>query len=294
MKKQVIHINNTNLINIIKESIDEVLLNTRLNIEDYFDIKSLNKNKIQMIASDMRAFFNASYGNRLSDEGKLIFEDELKTLSIKALRKELSKLGFKQWQIKTDIIANKVRVVILYADLGKNTEIITNEMASFGWTRARISSPMQIHGVMCRAMDFDPNEQKSLTKEAKKFPYLFHWTPINNINSIMLNGLEPRSENNYLTFQPKVHLMKGNISMKTASYLGWQLYNKNINNDNGEYVLIRIKTDLIPDNIEFYGDPRYHSGYFVKETIPSNALELCGKIIYKDKNIFNNEELIKL
>ena len=144
MKKQVIHINNTNLINIIKESIDEALLNTILNIEDYFDIKSLNKNKIQMIASDMRAFFNASYGNRLSDEGKLIFEDELKTLSIKALRKELSKLGFKQWQIKTDIIANKVRVVILYADLGKNTEIITNEMASFGWTRARISSPMQI------------------------------------------------------------------------------------------------------------------------------------------------------
>ena len=210
-------------------------------------------------------------------------------MPIGQLRQELKKLGFKNWQVKSQIAHNKVRVVILYADIAKNTNIIVSKMSSYGWIKASISKPKVVHGVPIRVMSFDPEEQKSLTKEARHYKYLYHWTPYKNLSSILNNGIEARSENDYLSYSPKVFLMKGDVSKREASSLGWRLFRMNNSLKDGHYALLRITTEKVPENIEFYGDSRYPYGYFTKETIPSSCLELFGDITYQDKFNYNNE-----
>lgn len=271
----------------------ETLSEEELRIEDYFDLSSLSARDIKSLAVDLSVFFQGDgYCSDISDDGDaLINESSNVTMPIKQLRQELRKIGFRQWQIKSRIHHNKVRIVVLYADIAKNTNIITNKMASYGWIKSTISEPKLISNIPMRIMTFDPQEQKSITKEARRYHYLYHWTPYRNLNSILNNGIEARSENDYLSYYPKVHLMKGDVSKREASSLGWRLYRMNNSSRDGHYALLRVTMSKVPDNIEFYGDSRYPYGYFTKETIPSSSLELYGDIVYKDKFNYNNETI---
>ena len=294
MTKKVITLSESDLKNIIKESLTmvlETISDNSLNIEDFFDINSLSAKDIKSIATDISIFFQCEgYCSNISDEGETIINENTNvTMPIGQLRQELKKLGFKNWQVKSQIAHNKVRVVILYADIAKNTNIIVSKMSSYGWIKASISKPKVVHGVPIRVMSFDPEEQKSLTKEARHYKYLYHWTPYKNLSSILNNGIEARSENDYLSYSPKVFLMKGDVSKREASSLGWRLFRMNNSLKDGHYALLRITTEKVPENIEFYGDSRYPYGYFTKETIPSSCLELFGDITYQDKFNYNNE-----
>lgn len=46
------------------------------------------------------------------------------------------------------------------------------------------------------------------------------------------------------------------------------------------YILYRIDTSKIPDNVRFYGDPNYKYGYFTEVTIPTQALTIIKGIEY--------------
>lgn len=296
MAKKAIHLTESESKRLITESFTTVLesmSDDSLRIEDYFDINSMSATDIKSIATDISVFFHGEgYCSNISDDGETILNESSNvTMPIGQLRQELKKLGFKQWQIKSKIAHNKVRIVILYADIAKNTDIIINKMASCGWTKASISKTKVVYGVPVRVMSFDPEEQKSLTKEARRYHYLYHWTPYKNLTSILTNGIEARSENDYLSYSPKAHLMKGDISKREASSFGWRLYRMNSALRDGHYALLRIAMAKVPDNIEFYGVSRYPYGYFTKETIPSSSLELFGDIIYRDKFNYNNETI---
>ena len=294
-KKRTIRLTEEQLKQVVKGSVVMVLESVSeepLRIEDYFDLNAISEKDIRSIATDIRVYLGHDYGSDLTDEGELIIKEGASaTMPIGQLRKELKGLGFKQWQIKSEIVANKVRIVILYADIALNTNIIINKMLSCGWTKARISSPMLYRGTQIRVMDFDPKEQKSLTKEARKYDYLYHWTPYHNLSSITTNGIEPRSENDFLSYLSKAHLLKGDIPKREASKIGWLLFNANKTLRDGHYALLRVTMANVPNDIEFYGDPRYQYGFFTKETIPPSAIELFGEITYKDKNNYRFENI---
>lgn len=205
-KKRAISLTEGQLKQVVKESVVMVLESVSeepLRIEDYFDLNAISEKDIRSIATDLRIYLGHNYGSDLTDEGELIIKEGASvTMPIGQLRKELKSLGFKQWQIKSEIVANRVRIVILYADIAMNTNIIINKMLSCGWTKARISDPLSYGGTMIRVMDFDPKEQKSLTKEARRYAYLYHWTPYKNLSSILSIGIEVRSENDYLSYPP--------------------------------------------------------------------------------------------
>lgn len=262
-------------------------------VEDFFDLDSITYKQLQSINVDMRIFLQGrGFGEPISPDGELINETIVKTVPIKELRYRLKNLGFWQWQIKSQIAANKVRVVILYVDIAKNTDTIENEMKMLGWTKAHISPPFLIKGFTCRAMDFDPMMQRSLSKQARKYEYLYHWTPESNVPLVMKNGLLPKSENAYLSYDPKVHLMKGDIPDEDAKLLGWQLFNHNMKIMDGKYTLLRITTKLVPDNVEFYGDPRYPYGFFTWDPIPPSAIEPFGRIQLTDKSAYKSEPIL--
>ena len=293
--KRKIKLNISELKLYIKEGIEKLIENIdfdKLRVEDYFNINSLSKEDVLSISNDIRIFIGGQiFNSGLNRNGKLIHEEKVLPMSVDELRSELSKIGFQPWQIESRIYANKVKVIILFADIAKNLEIIVNKMLSCGWTKAHISEPVMAHGVLLRAIDFDPIEQDSLSDEARQYFYLYHWTPYENLVSILNKGIQIRNNNNYFSYPPKVHLMKGDVSKSDASKLGWLLFNANSSLNNGRYALLRINIKKVPENIEFYGDPRYEHGYFTKDNIPSNAIELFGEITYKDKYNYNNEKI---
>lgn len=266
-----------------------------LRIEDFFDVSSISEKDIRSINSDMRIFLQGrGFGDSILCKGKkLIAESETVTVTIPVaeLRKRLRTMGFKSWQVVSEVIANKVRVVILYADVAKNTQTIILEMKSMGWDKAKISEPMLIYGVKCRAMCFDPAFQEDLTEEVHRHKYLYHITPIVNVDSILSHGIEIRSENEHLDYPPRAHVIKGDTRKCDVAYFGWQLFSVNNKCKDGKYAILRLDVSKIPLSISFYGDPRYEHGYITKENIPSNGIELFGNITYTDKSAYHREHI---
>ena len=263
-----------------------------IRVEDFFDIYSIPREDLMSIVNDMRAFLPNKFGGNLLWNGKkLIAEKEVLTLPFEKVKEELLKLGWLPWQIKSDVYANGIEVIILYADVAKNTQVISAEMESLGWSTACISKPVTRYGAKFRVIDFDPIEQDSAKEKARMYNYLYHWTPFSNVESILKNGIEPRNQNDRFSYPPKAHLLKGDITKKFASEFGWELFNKNKGNKDGHYALIRITMRLIPETIDFFEDPRFDYGFFSKETIPSKSLDIFGEIIYKDKYNYNKEPI---
>lgn len=265
----------------------------QIKIDDFFDISSITREDIVSITTDLRVFFQVKLFDSNIDytNGEHINESVERTLTINEVRRELRKLKFKKWQISSEMGQNGNRIAILYADIAMNTDIISQKMESFGWECADISDAMEIYGVMCRVMTFDPSYPQEISDYVFKCEYIYHWTPMANVNSILSNGIEPRSENEYLKFKPKVHLMKETVTKRVASNLGWQLYNKKSLIRDGNYCLLRIVVNKLPKDIKFYGDTRCGCGITTRNTIPPESVTAFGKIEYKDKQKYRNEKI---
>ena len=299
-KKSVIHVDERLLSELVEKAINRIIEgvgdNGGLEVSDYFDIDSLSKRDVLTMATDLRVYLMGSgFDSDLTVDGDLIIKEGVgDVMGIGELRKVLGEIGFKQWQIKSEIRSNRIRTVILYADIEKNTEIIKNKMLGCGWTVAYISGVTVKNGVPLRVMGFDPKEQRSVTKEARRYLALYHWTPIGNVQSILTNGLEPRSENDLYSYSPKVHLLKGDINRGECCKIGWALFNRNKGNKDGRYGLIKVDMSKVPDGVEFYGDPRFNKGYFTKNMIPPEALSLIGEIKYIDKFNYRDEDIVDI
>ena len=150
-KKKVIRIDEDILRGLVEKALGRV-------VEDLFDINSLSKKDILSMATDLRVYLmDNGFDSDLTVDGDLIIKEGVgDVMGIGGLRKELGKLGFKQWQIKSDVCSNRVRTVILYADIEKNTDIIKNKMLGYGWTVAYVSGVVVKEGVPLRVMGFDP------------------------------------------------------------------------------------------------------------------------------------------
>ena len=147
-----------------------------INIEDFFDLKKISPKDLKSIITDLRIYFMDNFfNNEINENGELLLREAVgDTMSVKEIRQELSKIGFKQWQITSKIMNNKVRVITLYVDIFKNTEIIINKMYTCGWDKSSISPRTYYKNIPIRIISFDPREQKTLNKEVRKFEYLYH------------------------------------------------------------------------------------------------------------------------
>jgi len=92
-----------------------------LRIEDFFDVSSISKKDIMSINSDMRIYLQGrGFGNSILCNGKkIITELDVITVPVLELRRKLMTMGFKRWQVASEAIANKARIVVLYADVAK-------------------------------------------------------------------------------------------------------------------------------------------------------------------------------
>ena len=155
-----------------------------------------------------------------------------------------------------------------------------------GWSLA-VKSFIVKNKMIWKAMSFDPVFQKDISNEARKYNFLFHWTPLYHYDNIKKEGLKPKSENKLFDYPNRLHLIKGNTPKKDIYSIGWQLCMANKRHKNkGDYVLLSIDLSKVPKNIEIYYDPRYEWGFYTKVPIQPNAIKPILGHNFKTKQDF--------
>lgn len=291
-----VNLNERQLKNIIKEAIKHTLKEIKQNndnafkIEDYIDLNSLSDEQLQSANTDLSIFL---YGNGLGEsiqiiDGKIkIYETSNNyTLPYEEVKEELKKkFKLDDWQIIDDIGANKVKLILVYSDIGNNSKILIEKMKLIGWYKSYITPSRLIRGIPFRAISFDPIYQESINELVRSWRFLYHISPIANKESISKNGLIPSSQNKKFDYPPKVHLLKPWHSDKQLLGVARQLYAAdNSQSNDGTYCLFQVAINKIPEEVEFYFDPRYEDGVYTKQTIPSQAIS--KPYIF---SIFNNK-----
>lgn len=274
--------NDSRLKEIIRESVFSTLFGNgnkreKLDIEQEFHFSEIPTRELYSQYVDY-SFESSSEGYRYSEH---LNEDVNLMQQATIAKSEMMRIyKMKDWQIEIKQGYHNVEVIILFAGIFKNTKIIKQEMKRLGFFPS-ISAWKRRGFMIWRAIKFEPYEQADLTKEARKFRYLYHITPSYNHQSIVNNGLLPKSENNMFDYPDRVYVLYGNIDRGNLMFLAQQLYEKNRKTNkinNGAYNVYRIDTRQLPNDIAFYGDPNYPKGYFTKQLIPSNCLSLVETI----------------
>lgn len=176
-------------------------------------------------------------------------------------------LGLDPGWVKTLIAANKIETCVLTLDKFDNINFIIEGMKAFGWSFSYDKTTIKDQRVF-KSLHFDPMFQDVVNEEIKNCSLLKHWTPFYNFNSIMQNGLIPKSNNFIFSYPPKIHLIKGTADNYQIMKIGSQLCiaNKDLRNDKN-YVLLNINAKDLLDKIDFFYDPRYEWGYYTKQSI---------------------------
>lgn len=279
-EKNVIRLNEDELREIVKNAVHRTLTSTanedNLDISSLFNIDSIPVEELRRQYVDLAFTVSSSgYGGRfMGANGKIIKEEATSTLPIDETKYQIqTKFHLKDWQFATQNGCNGIRLVVLYPGIFKNTKLIKDAMLACGWSLA-VKGYIIKDKMIWRAMSFDPMFQKDVSLEARQYKYLYHWTPLYNYDAISIDGLKPRSENKLFDYPDRLHLIKGNTSNDELFNIGWQLCNANKRLKNkGNYVLLSINLAMIPSNTEIYYDPRYDWGYYIKTSVPPNAIK---------------------
>lgn len=262
--------------------ISELTESTDIDIVKLFKLKSLSKDELRWLNTDLRAFVgvpsfdeNVNYIN-----GELIIEESYKkvTKSPQQVKRNLmNRLSLKDWQIQEINGKNGIRLMILFGEIGTNDRIIKEQMKTLGWFHSYSLKPKIINGIRVVVMGFDPMYQKPIRNTVRsKWKFLFHLSPIENKENILKNGILPKSDNNIFNYPNRVYLLLPSIPQSELAEIADRL-RKVRNIPSSQYISFKIDLDKISDNINFYYDPRYMYGVFCNDAIPPQSIvKVCN------------------
>lgn len=243
-----------------------------------FNIDSFSSDLMENINRDYRDFGqNYVYGNPLIKEGKQYIKETYGQIFdaddvIKHLR---GTYHFADEQFYKVEAFNGIAIYLLIADIGENHDLIVNDMSKMGYFLS-VEKPLEKDGHTLLQMRFEPITQKDETETIKKEnKYFYHFTPSENVPSIMTTGLTPRNDNMFFSYPPRIYLVKSNVTMNDLYDLGEDLSLKNLKDGiKGKYTLLGIHTDRLPDTVHLFFDPNYEHGVFTTDTIPNNCIQV--------------------
>lgn len=266
---------------IITETINNLIKNKQNKHNDFDLSKYLDTVPYEELINQYEDYTSQEKINGFKTLRCLAEDINNKISSAKQAKNEImKKYNLKDWQVVITTRNNNVEVIVIYAGILKNTKIIKQEMEKLGFFDS-FSWVARKRTMIWRALKFEPLYQKDLTDEAFQFGVLYHLSLKKNLHFIKTQGLVPSHKNNLFKYPNRVYVFKGNTPIDEIIYLGSQLYQEDKSKDNnGHYILYRIDTSKIPDNVRFYGDPNYKYGYFTEGTIPTQALSVIESIEY--------------
>ena len=121
---------------------------------------------------------------------------------------------------------------------------------------------------------FDLRLQDDDTKEIKKNnEFLYHWTPLYNIDGIVEKGLLPNGSNGIFSNSPRMYFIVGNEDISYVEELGKDLCltNNNPKND-GQYALLKICLEGLED-VSFYYASNTVSLIYTEQKIPNSNIQ---------------------
>ena len=288
MAKVIINLTEGELRNLIKESVREVL-------RELVDIPSVDTEGIDISQIDDKVLQQAyrdlsltptsvSYDDILSSPvpltetiGDILPPDNVVDNIIK-------KYNYPSQLIRKKEANHKISIYIVVADVGRNAELIEEDMKKMGYFLGHVDKRMDGSGHEFLVMQFEPSCQLQTdeTENIKsQYDTLYHWTPEYCLQGVLTQGLVPSHKNNVFNYPPRTYLMKGDSDDRDMLGLGQMLCltNKNSKN-NGEYVLLAIDIKNLDDKVRFYYDPNSAIGIYTEQVIPSDKIRQINKQMF--------------
>lgn len=171
---------------------------------------------------------------------------------------------------------NKIYVYVITAAIGINDKIIEKDMNRMGYFLGFRQPPQTVRGLTFQVLQFEPYSQmqEDETEEINKNnDFLYHWTPLYNLNGIIEKGLLPNNSNGIFSYPPRIYFIEGNEDISYVEKLGEQLCltNNNPKND-GQYALLKIYLEGLED-VSFYYDSNTDSGVYTEQKIPNRNIQ---------------------
>ena len=176
---------------------------------------------------------------------------------------------------------HKIYIYVVTALIGKNAEMIEDDMGKLGYFLSRKGEIVNVDGMQYQVLQFEPSSQlqEDITDLVKsRYDVLFHWTPAYCVEGIMARGLVPSRSNELFKYPPRTYLMTGDANMHDLTYLGIQLCAANTDERNdGMYALILVTgVRNLDDSIRFFWDPNSNIGIYTEQPIPSGHTRLLN------------------
>ena len=203
------------------------------------------------------------------------------------VKKIMNKFNLPESMVQMVESNHKIYIYIITAVIGINDKIIEEEMAKYGYFIGYKSEYQTISGMTYQRLQFEPQSQiqrdetDNIKKENK---YLYHWTPLYNLDSIIKEGLIPSSKNEHFSFPNRVYLILEHSDDYKIYDFGQRLALNNTNpNNNGKYVLLEVELEKLDDTIRFFYDPNSDIGVYTEQKIPSYAIKPETMILFHTK-----------
>ena len=266
----------------IKNNLSEVD-NTDDAKNDGIDITKIDIETLRNAYRDLRFVpTSTAYGDVLSEHQQIreAFGDILEPDD--AIKRLLQKYGLPQQFARKVEHYHKIYIYVIIAKVGENDKIIENDMMKMGYFLSFRKAPIYANGMVFQQLQFEPTSQlqDDVTEEIKsKYDYLYHWTPVYNINGIREKGLIPSHKNEKFDYPPRTYLMAGDSDESQMKGVGQSICFANNNpSNNGMYALLSIDIENIDDRIRFYYDPNSAIVIYTEQTIPSDRVRIIQSI----------------
>ena len=115
------------------------------NLSDYFDLDKITEEQIKYICNDLTVFVRGfGFGSNLT-----CFNDNLMVVeSVQKITYDydyvknffIRKLCFEDWQIADEDGCNNIKLIFMYADIYRNTDVIIRQMELLGWSKSYITN----------------------------------------------------------------------------------------------------------------------------------------------------------
>lgn len=138
-----------------------------------------------------------------------------------------------------------------------------------------------IETIRTKTYNFSPYTQNEIIKKQDLFDdYVYHMCPSYVLNKILKKGLMPKSKNPEFSYSERVYVYCSHRPYNELQYLKTYRSKHNTSKlNNGEYYLLTIDVNKIPNNIQFFIDFDSKFAVYTNDCIPANAIVKYEKMI---------------
>lgn len=197
------------------------------------------------------------------------------TVPLSQVKKSICrKYKLQEWQYIEFDAYHDHKLCIIIPKIGKNEEMIINDMESLGYFCGYKELYDDPAGEYI-GLRFEPMYQTDdITNTLREYGYLLHITLTKNLDSIYEHGLIAQHKNNKFNYPPRLYFFPSNLSkmelITIVKMLNDELYDNSIYLK--DFSILLIDMSKINPKIKFYGDPISEKGVFTTDNIPADAI----------------------